>query len=324
MQIDDSLATCENKYLIHDAINININKYYYPQSVINKLKSINNLFQSPQSPPSLEKQRPRIAIIREEGSNGECEMASAFDMAGFDTYDVAMTDFIFSEKTNKNILENFVGIAFVGGFSYSDCLGSGQGWYLTIKNNKWINNQFMEFFNRKNTFSFGVCNGFQLMTLLGVFNNNNNNYNYESQKIHENISKRFESRWVNVSIEKSNSIMLKDMENLTMGIWCAHRNGNITHYPRELTASTPIKFAKNYYPHNPNGSINGITSICSPCGRHLGMMPHPERCFLNWQMPYNSYRNYDNNNDNYHNFEKEFSPWFLMFKNAYDWCINNN
>ncbi|SVA13635.1 uncharacterized protein METZ01_LOCUS66489 [marine metagenome] len=252
----------------------------------------------------------KIAILREEGSNGEREMASAFHMAGFETWDVTTQDLL----NNENLLSNFRGIAFVGGFSYSDCLGSSIGWYNVIVNNLKIRKQFNDFYNRSDTFSFGVCNGCQLMTLLGYVGD-------KEFKLKQNLSKRFESRFSTIKISKSHAIMLKGMEDLIMGVWVAHGEGR---FDKEFNdAYTPIKYVNNKslvtetYPENPNGSLNGVAAICSKNGRHLAMMPHPERTFLKWQLPWSpQYFEKSLVNTNY-------SPWFVLFQNAYEWCLHN-
>ena len=231
-------------------------------------------------------------------------------MAGFETWDITTQDLLNSD----NLLSGFRGIAFVGGFSYSDCLGSSVGWYNVIVNNLKIRKQFDDFYNRSDTFSFGVCNGCQLMTLLGYVGD-------EPFKLKQNLSKRFESRFSTIKILKSHAIMLKDMEDLIMGVWVAHGEGRFD--KNFNSAYTPIKYVNNKslvtetYPENPNGSLNGVAAICSKNGRHLAMMPHPERTFLKWQLPWSpQYFEKSLVNTNY-------SPWFLLFQNAYEWCLNN-
>jgi phosphoribosylformylglycinamidine synthase len=200
------------------------------------------------------------------------------------------------------------GIIFVGGFSYSDTLGSANGWYNVIINNENIKKQFDSFYNREDTFSLGVCNGFQLMSKLGWLD-----VDFE---LTFNDSNRFESRFVNVKIEKNNNIFLNNLEGLEMGIWIAHGEGKVvTNNIKELNNNSVMRFCDNKYPLNPNGSIDNITGISSNNGRHLGMMPHPERCIMNWQLPYIS----DNISPEIK--KLQYSPWFLMFKNVYEWCL---
>ena len=269
-------------------------KYYIPESIKNNLL----LFNNSNIPSDINKFK--VGILREEGSNGDNEMKSAFYHAGFDIYDITTNDL----NNNPRLLESFRGIVYVGGFSFSDVLGSATGWYNVIKNNPNIISQINSFNSRKNTFSLGVCNGCQLMVLLGIIPN--------ITKIKHNDSCRFESRFSTVKICKNNSIMLHNMQDLTMGIWIAHGEGKI-----DIENNIVMQYVDNNnnstikYPFNPNGSTNGTAGICSDDGRHLALMPHPERCFLNWQLPYMP-NDYDSNNT--------YSPWFLMFKNAYNWC----
>ena len=224
-------------------------------------------------------------------------------MAGFEVFDVCMADLIQGKVT----LDDFRGIVFVGGFSYSDVFGAGVGWYNVIKSNKKVSSEFKRFKNRSDTFSFGVCNGCQLMSLLGWID-------CECRFV-ENNSERFESRYSNVIIKKSSSIMLKGMEGCVLGVWVAHKEGKFVTSEDLDDSRAPIKYVNNHcvvteeYPFNPNGSMGGITSVCSKDGRHLAMMPHPERCFLNWQQPYLNEKAHD-----------KYYPWMCMFYNAYKWC----
>ena len=294
-QIDNDLAIKENNYLMNYKKE---DTYYdYPNKIINKLKKIDIEDENIK--------RFNVGIIRDEGSNGDREMLAAFEMAGFNVYNISINDML----NDTNILNEIRGIAFVGGFSYADAIGSANGWYNVINNNKTIKESFDNFFSRPDTFSFGVCNGFQLMSKLGILD-----VDFELQ---ENNSKRFESRFVNVQIEKNDSIFLKDMEGLKMGIWIAHGEGKLVSKDiRNINKNCVIRYTDKNYPLNPNGSIDNITGITSNNGRHFGLMPHPERCFLNWQMPYIS------NNIKKEIKDLKYTPWFLLFKNAYDWCLN--
>lgn len=239
--------------------------------------------------------KPKVAVIREEGSNGDREMAAILYDVGFDVYDIIIDDQI--------NLEMFRGIIFVGGFSYSDVFGAAKGWYQTIISNKKIKDQFDIFYNRDDTFSLGICNGCQLMAHLGWI---------PATKLVKNDSGRFESRFSRVRINKSNSIMLKNMENNILGIWVAHQEGKFI--LKEKIENIPIQYVdyKNNvaekYPFNPNGSENAIAGLCSNNGRHLAMMPHPERTVFGWQIPYGFQK------------KQEYTTWYLMFKNAYKWC----
>lgn len=267
------------------------------------------------------KLRPKIAIIREEGSNGDREMASAFHMAGFEVWDVSMSDLL-QERIS---LRAFRGIAFVGGFSYADVFGSAKGWAGSIKYSKKLSKIFDEFYNRSDTFSLGVCNGCQLMASIGWIPWKGISLEKQPRLV-RNKSGRFESRWVSVKIQPSPAIMLQGMENSVLGVWVAHGEGqfifpNVPTYQKVVKQNlSPLVFvddalrATEKYPFNPNGSIAGIASLCSPDGRHLAIMPHPERAFLKWQWPWMPEEMKK---------ELEASPWLKMFQNAYEWCQNN-
>jgi phosphoribosylformylglycinamidine synthase len=262
--------------------------------------------------------KPKVAVLREEGSNGDREMIAAFYHAGFEVWDVTMTDLI--EKNAD--LDNFRGIAFVGGFSYADVLDSAKGWAGVIRFNKMLYEQFLKFHERPDTFSFGVCNGCQLMALLGWVPWKGLSDNIQPRFI-RNKSGRFESRFSTVHIVQSPSIMLKGMEGSTLGIWVAHGEGKL-HFPEKDILQevleknlAPIRFVDDNgkfteaYPFNPNGSPSGITALCSPDGRHFAMMPHPERTFLKWQWAYMP--------EKWNNSLKA-SPWLRLFQNAREWC----
>ncbi len=280
-------------------------------------------FKPEQTPNNVleKKQKQKVAIIREEGSNGDREMSSAFFMAGFEVWDVNMKDLL----EHRISLDQFNGIAFVGGFSYGDVLDSAKGWAGIIKFNENLKNQFDVFYNRPDTFSLGVCNGCQLMSLLGWIPFKDLDEKKQPRFI-KNSSKRFESRFVNVKIQKSPAIMLKDMQDSCLGVWTAHGEGrffspdkNVTNQIKEQNL-IPIKYINDdgketeEYPFNPNGSPQGIASLCSKDGRHLAMMPHPERVFLKWQWPYMPEK-----------WQKELkaSPWLKMFQNAREWIEKN-
>lgn len=261
--------------------------------------------------------KPKVAIIREEGSNGDREMASAFFMAGFEPWDVTMTDLLSGRIT----LEQFRGVVFAGGFSYADVMDSAKGWAGTIMFNKNIFEQFEAFYKRADTFSLGVCNGCQLMALLGWAPFKGLDDKTRPRFI-QNDSRRFESRWSLVKILKSPAIMLRGMEDSVLGVWVAHGEGQ-AHFPDmfyldevEDCNLAPIRYADDGgfvtedYPFNPNGSIRGIAALCSEDGRHLEMMPHPERAFLKWQWPYRT-PEID---------ALPASPWLKMFQNAREWC----
>jgi phosphoribosylformylglycinamidine synthase len=278
------------------------------------------------TPPELiaRTNKPKVAIIREEGSNGDREMTSAFYQAGFEPWDVAMQDFI-DEKVDLSL---FRGVAFVGGFSYADVLDSAKGWAGVIRFNRNIWQQFETFYHRSDTFSLGVCNGCQLMALLGLVPWRGIPDKTQPRFIH-NRSGRFESRFTTVKILESPSIMLKGMEGSLLGIWVAHGEG-LAHFPDETIKHkvlaeglAPVRYADDegnpteQYPFNPNGSPQGIAALCSPDGRRLVIMPHPERAFLKWQwgwMP-EEWRTGENGRP-----PLQASPWLRMFQNAREWC----
>jgi phosphoribosylformylglycinamidine synthase len=262
--------------------------------------------------------KPKVAVIREEGSNGDREMASAFYHAGFEVWDLSMTDLL---ERNGN-LDDFRGVVFVGGFSYADVLDSAKGWSAVIRFNNKLYEQFQRFYKRPDTFSLGVCNGCQLMALLGWIPWSGISDEVQPRFI-QNKSGRFESRFSTVQIISSPSIMLKGMEGSRIGVWIAHGEGRL-YFPEKTMLQevinknlAPVRFVDDRgeltekYPFNANGSPSGITALCSPDGRHLGMMPHPERTFLKWQWAYMSEDLRDN---------LEASPWLQMFQNAREWC----
>ncbi len=262
--------------------------------------------------------KPKVAILREEGSNGDREMTSAFFMTGFEPWDVTMSDLL----DKKVSLDEFRGLIFVGGFSYADVLDSAKGWAGKIKFNSDLRDEFNRFYNRPDTFSLGVCNGCQLMALLGWVPKQGITEAKQPRFI-RNKSGRFESRWVNVKILESPAIMLKDMAGSSLGVWVAHGEGYLHCPDANILADiknknlTPLVYvddngeATEKYPYNPNSSPCGITALCSPDGRHLAMMPHPERAFLKWQWPYMP-----------EDWKKDLpaSPWLKMFQNAREWC----
>jgi phosphoribosylformylglycinamidine synthase len=259
-----------------------------------------------------------VAILREEGSNGDREMTSAFFTAGFEPWDVVMSDLL----SGRVDLRRFRGVVGVGGFSYADVLDSAKGWAGVIRFNEGLWKQFQEFYERPDTFSLGVCNGCQLLALLGWVPWQGIP-DAEQPRFVRNASGRFESRFVALQIQKSPAIMLRGMEGSTLGIWVAHGEGRAL-FPEETILErvleeglAPVRFVDDdnhiteAYPFNPNGSPHGIAGLTSPDGRHLVMMPHPERAFLKWQwgwMPGGFARTL------------EASPWLRMFQNAREWC----
>jgi phosphoribosylformylglycinamidine synthase len=266
----------------------------------------------------------RVAILREEGSNGDREMAAAIHSAGMEPWDVTMSDLL----NGAVKLEDFRGLVFVGGFSYADVLDSAKGWAGSIKFNESLWSQFRSFYDRKDTFSLGVCNGCQLMALLGFVPAEDGLESLpdaEQPRFIHNDSGRFESRWVTVGIDENTpAVMLQGMQGSRLGVWIAHGEGKVKFpdasrmAPVIESGCAPIKYvdsngdATEAYPLNPNGSPMGVAGLCSKDGRHLAMMPHPERAFLGWQMPW---------------FPADSGltaegpgPWLRMFQNARVWA----
>ena len=261
--------------------------------------------------------KPKVAILRDEGSNSDREMASAFYAAGFEPWDVCMHD-ILSGAVN---LEDFRGLAAVGGFSYADVPDSAKGWAATILFNPRLKEMFEAFYHRPDTFTLGVCNGCQLFGLLGWVPEFGLAAERQPRFI-RNLSGRFESRWSTVKVQKSPAMMLQGMEGLVFGIHVDHGEGRLFFPDQDLfekvknDGMVPLVFvdddgqATEKYPFNPNGSPQGLAGLCSADGRHLALMPHPERVFLPWQAHY---------------LPEELkgmvvSPWMQMFRNAYAWC----
>lgn len=270
--------------------------------------------------------KPRVAVIREEGSNGDREMSAALYATGFEPWDVTMSDLLQGAIS----LHEFRGIVFVGGFSYADVLDSAKGWSASIRFNRPLLAQFEDFYNRTDTFSLGVCNGCQLMALLGwvpgaqVGGVNGVDGDPSQPRFIHNESGRFECRFTSVTIGDSPAIMFKGMEGSTLGVWCAHGEGR-AYFPNDDVLSrvlesnlAPLRYCDDdgkiteVYPFNPNGSPLGVAALCSPDGRHLAMMPHPERCFLMWQFPWYP-KHWDVE-------KKGPSPWLRLFQNAREWC----
>lgn len=302
-----------------------------PECVAEEAANIRNLFTpppyhltfSPEPTPDAimnATNKPKVAIIRERGSNGDREMNAAFYLAGFNPWDVTMTDLL----EGRASLDDFRGVAFVGGFSFADVLDAGKGWAGVIRFNDRLKEMFERFRNRPDTFSLGVCNGCQLMALLGWVPGTVEDPKFQPHFI-RNRSGRFESRFSTVRIVGSPAIMLKGMAGSTLGIWTAHGEGQL-HFPdpailtqvlqqklATLSFLDELGIATDRYPFNPNGSPLGITALCSPDGRHLAMMPHPERTFLTWQWPWLP--------DEWKHLSA--SPWLKLFQNAYTWCMQN-
>jgi len=262
--------------------------------------------------------KPQVAILRERGSNGDAEMAAAFYAAGLEPWDVTMTDL----SAGRIGLGQFRGIAFVGGFAWGDVMDAAKGWAGVIRFNDRVRGEFESFRARDDTFSLGVCNGCQLMALLGWVPWADLLDEVKPRFI-RNQSGRFESRFPAVRIMNSPAIMLRGMAGSILGVHTAHGEGRL-HVPKKDmlrriidVGLAPLCYVDRegepteVYPFNPNGSPQGITALCSPDGRHLAMMPHPERTFQKrlwpWMPP------------NWQHLPA--SPWLKLFQNAYDWCM---
>ncbi|GHE67774.1 phosphoribosylformylglycinamidine synthase [Roseivirga thermotolerans] len=243
----------------------------------------------------------KAAIIREKGVNGDREMAYAMHLAGFDVKDVHMTDLIAGREDLTDV--NF--IAFVGGFSNSDVLGSAKGWAGAFLYNEKAKAALDNFYAREDTISLGICNGCQLMGELGLL--------YPEHKIHpkldHNIAHKFESGFVNVTIPENNSVMLGSLAGTRLGIWVAHGEGRFKLPEAENEYHVIAKYSYEAYPASPNGSDYHVAGLASKDGRHLAIMPHFERSIFPW---------------NWANYPAEqkadvLSPWIQAFINAKHW-----
>ncbi|MBQ56779.1 MAG: phosphoribosylformylglycinamidine synthase [Pseudomonadaceae bacterium] len=256
--------------------------------------------------------RPQIAVLREQGVNGQVEMAAAFDRAGFNAIDVHMSDIL----SGRVSLEQFKGMVACGGFSYGDVLGAGEGWAKSILFNSRARDQFSAFFDRKDSFSLGVCNGCQMLSNLHELIPGSEFWPHFVR----NRSEQFEARVAMVQVQESASIFLQGMAGSRMPIAIAHGEGHAEFESEEalleadLSGCVAMRFVDNHgkvtenYPANPNGSPRGITGLTSRDGRVTIMMPHPERVFRAVQ---NSWAPDEWNED---------GAWLRMFRNARVWA----
>ena len=243
----------------------------------------------------------RAAIIREKGINGDREMAYSLYFAGFDVKDVHMTDLMSGRET----LDDVNMIVFCGGFSNSDVLGSAKGWAGGFLWNEKARQTLRRFYDRKDTLSLGVCNGCQLMMELNLICPDMP----KKATMEHNISHKFESQYVGVTIPENNSVMFGPLAGLKTGIWVAHGEGRFQ-LPMPLKDyNVVLKYSYNSYPGNPNGSRGAVAGLCSADGRHLAMMPHLERAIFPWQCAHYpaSHRRDD------------VTPWIDAFINARRW-----
>lgn len=252
--------------------------------------------------------RPKLAVLREQGVNSQVEMAAAFHRAGFDAYDVHMSDLL----TGRINLDQFQMLAACGGFSYGDVLGAGEGWAKSILFNSRVRETFESFFHRSDTLALGVCNGCQMMSNLTRLIPGTENW----PRFVRNLSERFEARFSLVEVAKSPSILLSGMAGSRLPIVVSHGEGYAEVRNNEHLAAlnaqhlVALRFVDNHgavterYPANPNGSPQGINAVTSTSGRVTIMMPHPERVFRTVS-------------HSWHPTEwGEDSPWMRIFRNA--------
>lgn len=244
----------------------------------------------------------RAAIIREQGTNGERELAFALHAAGFDVKDVTMSDLVSGDER----LDAVNLVAFPGGFANSDVLGSARGWAGVFRYNAAALETIQRFVGRPNTLSLGVCNGCQLMVNLDLV------YPEHREKIRmlHNESGKFESIFLNVDVRPTKSVMLQPLVGTRLGVWVSHGEGRFDLPEGESAYDIPVRYVASDYPINPNGADFNAAAICSADGRHLAIMPHLERSTVptNWGF-------YPEGKLKMH----EISPWMLAFAAAREW-----
>ncbi|NQY51362.1 MAG: phosphoribosylformylglycinamidine synthase [Piscirickettsiaceae bacterium] len=251
--------------------------------------------------------RPKVAILREQGVNGQVEMAIAFDRAGFTSIDVHMSDIL----ENRIYLSDFIGLVACSGFSYGDVLGAGRGWASIILYNDILRRQFANFFKRRDTFALGICNGCQMFSQLKQLIPGSDHW----PRFKKNLSKQFESRLSLVKVVDSPSVLLKDMAGSVMPIAVAHGEGlvDFTETGSQQDVLVSMQYSDHYgkiteqYPQNPNGSVDGITALTTTDGKVTIMMPHPERGVRTVQYSWHP-DCWDKN-----------GPWSRLFNNAKRW-----
>ena len=251
--------------------------------------------------------RPKVAVLREQGVNSHVEMAYAFDAAGFEAFDVHMTDL----QTGRAKLSDFHGLVACGGFSYGDTLGAGVGWARSILFNPRLADQFQSFFNRADTLALGVCNGCQMFAELADIIPGAQAW----PRFTTNVSERFEARLSMVEVLDSPSLFFADMAGSRLPIAVSHGEGfaNFARRGDEQNVVAALRFVDNHgapttsYPFNPNGSPGGLTGVTTPDGRFTALMPHPERVFRNVQMSWTG------------GAVAEASPWMRIWRNARRW-----
>ncbi len=244
------------------------------------------------------------AIIREKGINGDREMAYSLYAAGFDVRDVHMTDLASGRET----LDDVSMIVFCGGFSNSDVLGSAKGWAGGFLWNDNARRALERFYSRPDTLSLGVCNGCQLMMELNLLGKP---FDTPRVKMLHNVSGKFESAFVGVTIPENPSVMFGPLAGTEAGIWVAHGEGRFS-FTTDSRPEAALRYSYNEYPGNPNGSPEGLAGLCSPDGRHLAIMPHLERAIFPWQWAWGE-----------NTAGKEATIWLQAFVNARRWIENN-
>ena len=257
------------------------------------------------------KARPRVAVLREQGVNSHVEMAYAFTEAGFEAYDVHMTDL----QQGRANLKDFQGLVACGGFSYGDTLGAGVGWARSILFHPGLNEQFQGFFQRQDTFALGVCNGCQMFAELASIIPGTEHW----PRFTHNQSERFEARLSMVEVLDSPSVFFKGMAGLRAPVAVAHGEGfaNFSQQGNATQVHSAMRFVDNLgqatetYPYNPNGSPGGLTAVTTADGRFTAMMPHPERVFRTLQFSHYPQAKSEA--------ASEFSPWMRLWRNARVW-----
>ncbi len=269
-----------------------------------------DLNEDPAAPYIASGTRPRLAVLREQGVNGQVEMAAAFERAGFQPVDVHMSDILSGAMT----LDDFHGLAACGGFSYGDVLGAGEGWAKSVLFNARARDEFAAFFSRADTFTLGVCNGCQMLSNLKELIPGTAHWPHFVR----NFSEQHEARTVMVEVRASPSIFLKGMDGSRIPVSVSHGEGRAEFAPGADQALLDeqlvvLRYVDHYghvtqnYPANPNGSPHGITALTTPDGRVTAMMPHPERVFRAIQSSWRP--------DSW----REDGPWLTIFRNARLW-----
>ncbi|MGA1042210.1 MAG: phosphoribosylformylglycinamidine synthase [Burkholderiaceae bacterium] len=288
---------------------------YLPQPLARRLSELGSATQEGKGSAAvtsvaLALSKPRIAILREQGVNGQVEMAAAFEAAGFEAWDVHMTDLL----ERRIDLDSMAGLVACGGFSFGDVLGAGNGWASSILLNNSLRDTFTAFFERQDRFALGVCNGCQMMARLRSIIPGAEGW----PTFLPNASEQFEARLSMVEVLESNSIFFQDMQGARLPVVVSHGEGRASWgegKEARVQSHGALRFTDDgkpahLYPANPNGSPDGLTGFTNEDGRVLVLMPHPERVFRNVQFSWapESFKTFN-----------DFSPWAVFFKNAYEW-----